>query len=117
MGRQPQLHILHHTLVDDDGTVHMVYDRDIAGSWYHAWSGDESVTPDAEGIHWENTSAQQTVLVNGYRGGNDMTARGADAQRLFDRAGVTVEAGTPWETYLLVPGVDRRRHLHGGPGA
>lgn len=99
-GGTPQLHVLHHTLVDDDGTVHMVYDRDIAGSWYHAWSGDETVTPDADGIHWENTAAQQTVLVNGYRGGDDMTARVADAQRLLDQAGVTVGPRTSWETYL-----------------
>ncbi|QDW61654.1 hypothetical protein [Oerskovia sp. KBS0722] len=84
----PQLHILHHTLKDDDGTVHMVYDRDIANYWYHVWSGDETVTPDAEGIHWENTSAQQTVLVNGYKGGADEAARGIDAQALFARAGV-----------------------------
>ncbi|WP_225227666.1 hypothetical protein [Oerskovia rustica] len=84
----PQLHILHHTLKDDDGTVHMVYDRDIANYWYHVWSGDETVTPDAEGIHWENTSAQQTVLVNGYKGGSDEAARGIDAQALFARAGV-----------------------------
>ncbi|ARU51324.1 hypothetical protein CBR64_07305 [Cellulosimicrobium cellulans] len=99
-GGQPQLHILHHTLVDDDGTVHMVYDRDIAGYWYHAWSGDESVAPDPEGIHWENTSAQQTILVNGYKGGNDASARAADAQRLFDRAGVSVTPTTSWETFL-----------------
>ncbi|MFF3063452.1 hypothetical protein ACFVQ3_02740 [Oerskovia sp. NPDC057915] len=87
---QPQLHILHHSLTDDDGTIHMVYDRDIASYWYHVWSGDETVTPDAEGIHWQNTSAQQTVLVNGYKGGSDLAARGADARVLFDRAGVTV---------------------------
>lgn len=87
---QPQLHILHHSLTDDDGTIHMVYDRDIANYWYHVWSGDETVTPDAEGIHWENTSAQQTVLVNGYKGGADLAARGADARVLFDRAGVSV---------------------------
>ncbi|ANC31634.1 LPXTG cell wall anchor domain-containing protein [Isoptericola dokdonensis] len=99
-GGTPQLHILHHTLVDDDGTVHMVYDRDIAGSWYHAWSGDETVSPDPDGIHWENTSAQQTILVNGYQGGNDMTARAADAQRLFDRAGVAVSPRMTWEAYL-----------------
>ncbi|MFJ4109709.1 hypothetical protein [Oerskovia enterophila] len=94
----PQLHILHHTLKDDDGTVHMVYDRDIANYWYHVWSGDETVTPDAEGIHWENTSAQQTVLVNGYKGGADETARGIDAQALFDRAGV-VQDGVTIEQY------------------
>ncbi|GAA3214308.1 hypothetical protein ACFP63_16930 [Oerskovia jenensis] len=87
---QPQLHILHHSLTDDDGTIHMVYDRDIASYWYHVWSGDETVSPDAEGIHWENTSAQQTVLVNGYKGGADLAARGADARVLFDRAGVSV---------------------------
>ncbi|MFD6165262.1 hypothetical protein ACFWFR_08735 [Oerskovia sp. NPDC060287] len=87
---QPQLHILHHSLTDDDGTIHMVYDRDIANYWYHVWSGDETVSSDAEGIHWENTSAQQTVLVNGYKGGADLAARGADARGLFDRAGVTV---------------------------
>jgi outer membrane biosynthesis protein TonB len=96
---QPQLHILHHTLEDDDGTLHMVYDRDIAGYWYHAWSGDESVTPDPEGIHWENTSAQQTILVNGYKGGNDAAARAAEARALLDSAGVTT-VGTPWEEYL-----------------
>ncbi|GAA1410138.1 hypothetical protein [Oerskovia paurometabola] len=94
----PQLHILHHTLKDEDGTVHMVYDRDIANYWYHVWSGDETVTPDAEGIHWENTSAQQTVLVNGYKGGADEAARGIDAQALFARAGV-VQSSVTIEQY------------------
>jgi hypothetical protein len=87
---QPQLHILHHSLTDDDGTIHMVYDRDIASYWYHVWSGDETVSSDPDGIHWQNTSAQQTVLVNGYKGGSDLAARGADARVLFDRAGVSV---------------------------
>ncbi|MHA7135307.1 hypothetical protein [Oerskovia turbata] len=87
---QPQLHILHHSLTDDDGTIHMVYDRDIANYWYHVWSGDETVSSDPDGIHWQNTSAQQTVLVNGYKGGADLAARGADARVLFDRAGVSV---------------------------
>ncbi|GAA3221663.1 hypothetical protein [Oerskovia jenensis] len=98
----PQLHILHHTLKDADGTVHMVYDRDIANYWYHVWSGDETVTPDAEGIHWENTSAQQTVLVNGYKGGADEAARGIDAQALFARAGVVQNSVTieQYQSYI-----------------
>lgn len=91
----PQLHLLHHTIVDADGTVHMVYDRDIANSWYHAWGegGDEHpefVVADIDGMHWTNTAAQQTILVNGYRGGNDWDARLGDAMGLLERAGVTL---------------------------
>ncbi|PJI86566.1 hypothetical protein [Luteimicrobium subarcticum] len=91
----PQLHILHHTLTEADGTIRMVYDRDIANYWYHVWSGDETAKTDPDGIHWGNTDAQQTVLVNGYKGGNDLAARAADARALLERAGVTM-TDFPW---------------------
>ena len=96
---QPQLHILHHELVDEDGTTHMVYDRDIAGSWWHAWNG-EVAHADPEGMHWENTDAHQTILVNGFTGGADMTARAANATELLDRAGVSMVPGQSWESFL-----------------
>lgn len=84
----PQLHFLHHTVVEDDGTTILAYDRDIAGSWWHAWSG-EVVHADPEGMGWDSADAHQTILVNGYAGGADMTERAASARALLARAGVT----------------------------
>ncbi|KZM34386.1 hypothetical protein [Oerskovia enterophila] len=86
---QPQLHILHHEIVHEDGSTQMVYDRDIADYWYHAWNG-ETASPDADGIHWSNTAGQQTVLGNGFKGGVDWDARVADARAFLERAGVTI---------------------------
>ncbi|OLT53300.1 Cys-Gln thioester bond-forming surface protein [Cellulosimicrobium sp. CUA-896] len=84
----PQLHFLHHTIVEADGTTNLAYDRDIAASWWHAWNG-EVVHADPEGMTWDNTDAHQTVLFNGYAGGADLAARAVSARDLLARAGVT----------------------------
>lgn len=88
---RPQLHFLHHTIVEDDGTTSLAYDRDIAGSWWHAWghAGGEVVHADPEGMGWDNTGAHQTILLTGYAGGADLTERAASARALLARAGVT----------------------------
>ncbi len=101
----PQLHFVFHELTDADGNVRIVYDRDIQDAWYHPrtvgeedgngnWREASNARADIDGVHWESAQAQQTVVLQGFKGGVDDDAKLAEAQAFFARAGVSYQGAT-----------------------